>query len=482
MRTSAQIYDRRGAGIGAVLDAAQSVDQAGFRKGFCCEDHLFGISLILEKTREFRQEVWAAAVDFTKAFDTIEHCEMWKAMERMRVPGAYIRILSTLYVGQEGMVSTDKRSKHFKILRGTKQGDPLSPCIFNAVLEVALSEVQTRWRKEGFGIQVGQDEVDRSLCNLRFADDVLLLAGSRDQLESMLKDVANATRAVGLELHMGKTKILNNIPDDERHGSKVMHILGKDVEILEEKATTMYLGRSLSFGENTMDAELQYRINQGWAKFHMYKDELTNSKYPLKDRLRLFEAVITPSVLYGSGSWTMVRAREDKLRTAQRKMLRRIVKVGRRLVISEVASCSGSDVTGTTSTDNDESEPERVSETLLEDWVQWVIRATGLAEANARRYKVSDWVLKQKENKWHWAGHTSRRTDGRWSTALLEWTPDGTRKAGHPVRRWEDEVNQFVTQYLEMEPDSWRAMAEDRDTWRSWAPTYAREMACRVVA
>ena len=177
----------------------------------------------------------------------------------------------------------------------------------------------------------------------------------------------------------------------------------------------------------------------------------------------------------------MVRARENKLRTAQRKLLGRIVRVGRRIVISEVASCSGSDVTGNTS-DKERSELNRVSEALLEDWVQWVVRATGVAEERANRYKVSDCVFKQTEKKWHWAGHTGRRTDGRWSTAALEWTPDGTRKAGHPVRRWEDEVNQFVTQYLEMEPDSWRAMAEDRDTWRSWAPTYAREMACRVVA
>ena len=66
-----------------------------------------------------------------------------------------------------------------------------------------------------------------------------------------------------------------------------------------------------------------------WAKFMSHKKELCGRCYPLRDRLKLFNATVTPTVLYGCGSWTMTKEREQQLRTAQRKMLRWIVGVGR---------------------------------------------------------------------------------------------------------------------------------------------------------
>ena len=131
--------------IGAILDTAQPVGQACFRAGFGCEDHVFTIEIILEKSREFGQEVWTGVCDFCKAFDTVEHCEIWKALDMMGVQKAYIRTLSLLYSGQTGMVITDKKSKTFSLYRGTKQGDLLSPSVFNAVLEMALRNVQEEW-------------------------------------------------------------------------------------------------------------------------------------------------------------------------------------------------------------------------------------------------------------------------------------------------------------------------------------------------
>ena len=76
--------------------------------------------------------------------------------------------------------------------------------------------------------------------------------------------------------------------------------------------------------------ELQNRIARGWAKFGVYKSELTDKRYPLKQRLRLFESIITPTVLYGSGSWAMTVERERVLQSAQRRMMRKILGSGRK--------------------------------------------------------------------------------------------------------------------------------------------------------
>eukprot|EP00973_Karenia_brevis_P018771 2573167-Karenia_brevis.AAC.1 len=64
----------------------------------------------------------------------------------------------------------------------------MSPLLFNAVLEQAIRQVQPKWRQKGWGIRLG-DETKDLLTNLRFADDILLLASSRRQLERMINEL-----------------------------------------------------------------------------------------------------------------------------------------------------------------------------------------------------------------------------------------------------------------------------------------------------
>ncbi len=68
-----------------VLENAQSPDQAGFRQGFSCEDHLFTVTQIIERFTEFNLPLWICAVDFKKAFDTVEHQAIWDALVQQGV-------------------------------------------------------------------------------------------------------------------------------------------------------------------------------------------------------------------------------------------------------------------------------------------------------------------------------------------------------------------------------------------------------------
>lgn len=113
------------------------------------------------------------------------------------------------YSGQTGEIITDKVSKKFGIQRGTKQGDPLSPKIFNVVLEKLIRDIQPKWRSKGMGLRLGEREEDQQ-CNLRFADDLLLISTKKTYLEAMLKDLEKVSKQVGLQIHTGKTKVLTN--------------------------------------------------------------------------------------------------------------------------------------------------------------------------------------------------------------------------------------------------------------------------------
>eukprot|EP00973_Karenia_brevis_P011296 1528814-Karenia_brevis.AAC.1 len=153
------------------------------------------------------------------------------------------------------MVATDCTSRKFEVQRGTRQGDPISPKIFNAVLEQAVNKVQHEWRRKGWGIKLGSRHED-ILCNVRFADDILLLAPTKYQLQHMLQDLSKAVAEVGLEMHAGKTKIITNISDEGRRGERAVILQGKKIDILNYVDAVSYLGRSLSACD-FHDVELQ---------------------------------------------------------------------------------------------------------------------------------------------------------------------------------------------------------------------------------
>eukprot|EP00973_Karenia_brevis_P077225 10726980-Karenia_brevis.AAC.1 len=113
--------------------------------------------LLIEKLSEYKSPLWACTIDFQKAFDTVEWAHLWRALASQGVPRPYIALMSRLYRNQVGQVVGRTVSKSFAISRGTKQGDPLSPSLFNAVLEAAMKEIKSKWCRKGWGIKVEGD-------------------------------------------------------------------------------------------------------------------------------------------------------------------------------------------------------------------------------------------------------------------------------------------------------------------------------------
>ena len=95
--------------------------------------------------------------------------------------------------------------------------------------------------------------------------------------------------------------------------------------------------------------------------------------------------------------------------------------------------------------------------------MDWISRCTHFAEEQLRKCSIDDWVTAQRRMKWRLAGHLARRTDGRWSEAVLSWRPTrGHRDQGHPRRRWTDGLKRFFVEHVGMEGDLWKLAAQDR--------------------
>ena len=278
-------------------------------------------------------------------------------------------------------------------------------------MEVIFRRLKTRWgklnlRRTGPYYGVVIDNEDDPLTNLRFADDILLVATSKRDIARMIGDVDREASKFGLKMHAGKTKVLTN---DTTYRLSSVSCAGKDVQILQEGESEKYLGRKLSIDEYH-NTELENRLASGWAAFFKLKGALCNRIVPLKDRISLFESSVTPCVLYACGTWTMTASREHKLRCARRRMLRWMIKPRR-----------------------DDSE----------DWPEYIKRATHTCEDLAERHGSIDWVISQHRRKCNLAAKCAIGDDQRWSCRLLHWRPwfrcSQHRNVGRPMKRWTDD-------------------------------------------
>ena len=80
--------------------------QAGFRKGRETRDQIANIHWIIKKTREFQKNIYFCFIDYAKAFDSVEHTNLWKILKEMWIPDHLTCLLRNLYAGQEATVRT----------------------------------------------------------------------------------------------------------------------------------------------------------------------------------------------------------------------------------------------------------------------------------------------------------------------------------------------------------------------------------------
>ena len=222
-------------------------DQAGLRSSYQTTHHFATYIMIEQTCHEWCVKMWIATIDFTKAFDSITHKSIWKALNSCGINHEYISLLKKFYKDQKASVQADVESNMFEIKKGTKQGDPLSSSLFNTVLQNSLKDVTQRWqKKKGIGIYLSDHDHD-CFTNLRFADDVLLFATPKEQLQKMMYEFKESTEKVGLRIHPGKTKVLSNQSSIRPDSKKEMQIGDVKIEILTRSESVRYLGQLITF-------------------------------------------------------------------------------------------------------------------------------------------------------------------------------------------------------------------------------------------
>ena len=91
------------------------------------------------KSKRVPEKLLFYFIDYTKAFDYVDHNKLWKILQEMGIPGHLTCLLRNLYAGQETTVRTRYGTKDwFQIRKGVHQGCILSPCLFNLYAEYII--------------------------------------------------------------------------------------------------------------------------------------------------------------------------------------------------------------------------------------------------------------------------------------------------------------------------------------------------------
>ena len=140
------------------------------------------------------------SIDAEKAFDKIQHPFMIKTLQKAGIE-TYLNIIKAIYDKlTANIILNGEKLKAFPLKSGTRQGCPLSPLLFNIVLEVLTTAIIAG--KEIKGIQIGKEEVKLSL----FADDMILyIENPKDSTRKLLELINEYSKVAGYKINTQKS-------------------------------------------------------------------------------------------------------------------------------------------------------------------------------------------------------------------------------------------------------------------------------------
>ena len=402
----AGVLERR---IRPMVEPRIQEEQCGFRPGRGTLDQLYTLYRILEGAWEFAQSVHMCFVDLEKAFDRVPWAILWGVLREYGVPDPLLRAIRSLYHRSQSLVRIgNNRSNSFPVRVGVRQGCPLSPILFI----IFMDRISRRSRGvEGFWFG------GHRISSLLFADDVVLLASSTQDLQLSLERFAAECEAAGMRISTSKSEAM------VLSRKRVECTLRVWNEVLPQVEEFKYLG-VLFTSEGRMEREIDRRIAAASAvKRSLYRSVVVKRELSRKAKLSIYQSIYVPTLTYGHELWVVTERTRSRIQAAEMSFLRRVAGLSLR---------------------------DRV-------------RSSAIRE----ELGVEPLLLRVERGQLRWLGHLVRMPPERLPGVVFRACPTGKRPRGRPRTRWRDYVSRLVWERLGVPPEELEEVAGERDVWTS---------------
>nr|VZI41277.1 unnamed protein product [Spirometra erinaceieuropaei] len=304
-------------------------------------DMIFVARQLQEKCQEMRTHMYSTFVDLTKAFDTVNREGLWKIMQKFGCLERFTQMVRQL---QDGMMVqvTDKGavSEAFAVTNGVKQGCVLAPTLFSLMFSVMLMDA---YRDERPGIRIAY-RTDGHLLNQRrmnfqsrvstttvhellFADDCALNTTSEEEMQRSMDLSSAACENFGLVINTQKTVIMHQPPPNSATALNAPPQISVNGTQLQAVEYFPYLGSTLS-RDTKIDGEVANRISKASQAFSCLQCIVWNRQVlQLSTKLKMYKAVILPTLLYEAETWTVYTKQARRLNHFHLSCLSRILRL-----------------------------------------------------------------------------------------------------------------------------------------------------------
>jgi len=407
--------------------------QYGFRPSRGTTDMIFTARQLQEKCREQNQPLYMAFIDLTKAFDSVGRELLWKILSKAGCPEKFIKIMRLLHDDMTAVViSNGEATDSFGVNSGVKQGCVAAPTLFSIFIAAVLHLVRDKlppgilmtYRMDGGIFNLSRLKAKTktkvsSIIELQYADDNAICALKEEDLQIIINAFADAYSKLGLTINVKKTQVLHQPAPNVVAQPPNININGQKLENVDK---FIYLGSNLSSKAN-IDDEISYRLRCANAAFgKLSKRVFEDRDLRTETKIMVYHAVVLPTLLYASETWTTYRRHIKDLERFHQRCLRKILKVS------------------------------------------WETLRTNLSILEQSGCTSIEYLITK--NQLRWAGHLVRRQDSFLPKQIFysELT-HGRRHVGRPRKRFKDELKENLKK-CDIDPKNWEHLAEDRKAWR----------------
>lgn len=382
--------------------------QAGFRRNRSTVDQIHSLRCLLEKRIERDIETFILFIDFKKSYDCLLRNAVWNAMQDLGIPKKLIRMVKACTLGSVNRVRVGyELSSAFTVESGLKQGDGLSPLLFNITLEKVIQEL---WKDNNL------------ICKLlAYADDIAMLGNTIEEIEESLEIIERRAKEVGLHMNIEKTKFM--------HVTKTQTMTNTLVtinnHIFERVRDFKYLGVNIN-QNNRIEPEIDNRMNNASRSLYSMNNILTSKRISKNAKIKIYKTIIQPVLLYGCETWPLKQNILLRIQAFENRVLRKIF-----------------------------------GPTFDTERNMWRIKKNLELRSLYNHPSVSNTI---RAKIIQWAGHVARAEPFSNIKRVLELQYDNPRARGRPRNTWEGGVRETLQSIgVDLE---WQTIAQDRHEWK----------------